>query len=153
MKLRPAELPARKSAFLTPGPDTRLEDEFADTHRLLAPFGYYSALLGQEIWVPKDFITDYASVPRLVGMYLLFGGKGKRAALIHDWLYSCAKLPRKVCDEVFKEALGVSGYSEFTIGAMYGGVRVGGGSHYTKENVPQEIHVAQAMDAASLVAP
>jgi hypothetical protein len=63
-------------------------------------------------------------------------------------LYSCAKLPRKVCDQVFKEVLGVSGYSGFTIGAMYGGVRIGGASHYTKENVPQEPHIAAQMEAA-----
>ena len=145
----------RVSAFLTPGPDTRLEDEHADTHRLLAPFGYYSVRLGREIWVPADFITNYASVPRLVGAYLLFGGKGKRASLLHDWLYSggVVGVSRELADEVFREVLAISGYSDFTVWAMYRGVRIGGESHFTEPNVPQDAHVEAQMGAAAMEAP
>lgn len=144
----------RVAAYLTPGPDTRLEDEFADTHRLLAPFGFYSVRLGREIWVPADFLTDYASVPRLVGAYLLFGGKGKRAALIHDWMYSggVVGITRDLADEVFAEALAVSGYSSFTISCMYRGVRIGGAKRFAAPNVPQEAHVEAQMGAAVLEA-
>jgi hypothetical protein len=104
--------------------------------------------------VPQDFLTDYASVPRLVGMYLLFGNKGKRAALIHDWLYSggVAGITRQMADDVFKEALGVSGYSAFTIEAMYLGVRVGGAKRFAAPNLAQEPHVEGVMGAGALEA-
>jgi hypothetical protein len=132
--------------------DTRLVCEFADTHQLLAPFGFYSATLGAEIIVPEGFVTDYASVPRIVLGYLLFGGKGKRAAVIHDWLYTLGKLdplkwPRELCDRIFKEALQASGYSAFTVSMMYAAVYVGGGSHFNAENVEQPADVQAEIEA------
>jgi hypothetical protein len=149
VKLRPVEFIGEL--------DTRLIDEFDDLHQLLAPFGFYSQILGAEITVPKDFKTDFASVPRMVGAYLLFGGKGKRAAVIHDYLYSLGKLdpqkwPRELCDRIFKEALIASGYGSVTVCAMYAGVRFGGGSHFEADNVQQEPHVEAVMGAGALKA-
>ncbi len=135
----------RAAAYLTPGPDTRLEDEHADTHRVLAPFGYYSAILEREVWVPADFQTDWASVPKWPLFFLMLGGKGKRAALIHDYLYTIGEIGRDLCDAVFREALTLSGYSGLTVGLFYGGVRIGGESRYNAPNVPQEPHVTAAM--------
>jgi hypothetical protein len=137
--------------------DTRLIDEFDEQHRLLAPFGFYSQILGAEIIVPAGFVTDFASVPRIVGAYLLFGGKGKRAAVIHDWLYTLGKLDpitwaREKCDAIFREALIASGYSAVTVGAMYAGVRVGGGAYFDAPNLDQPAHVAAVMGAGALVA-
>jgi hypothetical protein len=152
MELEPKPPPGPKSEFRT-DLDTRLVCEFEDTHRLLADFVYYSELLGEEITVPKDFVTDYASVPRVVGAYLLVGGKGKRAAVIHDWLYTSGKYSREMCDRVFKEALTAAGYGAITIGLMYMGVRVGGGSHFTAPNIKQEPHVEAAIAAAQPEAP
>ena len=139
----------RVSEFLSRGPDVRLEDEFADIYRLLADFGYYSALLGRSIWVPKDFLTDFASVPRWFFAYWALGNKGKRAALIHDGLYSglIADVTRDKADLVLREALLASGYSIFTAAAMYAGVRIGGASRFEAPNVPQEPHVTAEMEA------
>lgn len=128
--------------------DTRLVDEFRDIHQLLAPLKYESDLLGLTVTVPKDFRTDFASVPRIVGAYLLFGGKGRRAAVVHDFLYSGGiEVTREVADQVFREALIATGYSAFTVGAMYAAVRVGGGSRFTAPNVPQTPKVAAQMEA------
>jgi hypothetical protein len=142
-------LPKRQRGFVG-YLDARLIDEKKDLHRLLAPLGFYSEILGCEIVAPAGFVTDYASVPRLVGMYLLFGGKGKRAAVIHDWLYSGGlvdgrTLTRQEADAVFREALEASGYSAFTVSCMYSGVRVGGGRRFTAPNVPQASHVEALM--------
>jgi hypothetical protein len=142
--------------------DTRLVDEFADTHMLLAALCFYSALLGALIVAPTGFITDFASVPRIVLAYLLFGGKGKRAAVIHDWLYSGAlvwvrgelrALTREECDAVFREALQATGYNKFTVWAMFTGVRIGGAARFNAPNVPQEPHVQAAIDYARPEAP
>lgn len=164
MKLRPAKLPAKLPQF---GGylDTRLIHD--DQHVLLARFRFFSVILGGWILVPKGFITDFASVPRIVGAYLLFGGRGKRASVIHDWLYALGlldpvKWPRELCDRIFKEALEASthlkdgvevkSYSAFTIQAMYLGVRIGGGSGYKGPNLPQEPAVDAVIDAGGMVA-
>jgi hypothetical protein len=122
-------------------------DELAGKYRLIAPLVYQSDLRG-EIVVPADFITDFASVPRLPLAYLLVGGKGNRAAVVHDWLYSTAKISRKQADEVLAEALRASGYSALTVSLMWLGVRAGGESHWNLPNVPQEPHVERAMALA-----
>lgn len=127
---------------------TELVDEFAGLDVLLAPLVYWSDVLGRKVRVPKGFKTDYASVPRIVGAYLMFGGKGKRASVVHDFLYSGGlAVTRETADSVFREALIATGYSAFTVEAMYAGVRIGGASHFTKPSVPQELHVEAQMEA------
>ena len=54
--------------------------------------------------IPAGFKTDLATVPRFPGMFLLFGGKARRAAILHDWLYF-SKEPRSYADKVFYEAM------------------------------------------------
>jgi hypothetical protein len=140
MKLRPAKFHSDL--------DTRLHDEHRGLDMLRGPLVYYSAILGKEIIVPFGFITDYASVPRIVGAYLLFGGKGKRAAVIHDWLYSggVAGVTRKMADDIFLEALEATGYYAATRWPMYLGVRLGGWVAYQKPNQAQPIHVAKILE-------
>lgn len=135
--------------FVTAGLKTDLVDEIDNIHVLLAALVYWSDILGRKVRVPKGFRTDYASVPRVIGAYLLFGDKGKRAAVVHDFLYSggLAGVTREQADAVFKEALLVSGYSGFTAWAMHAGVRIGGASHFDAPNVPQEPHVAAIMES------
>ena len=40
------------------------------------------------ITLPRGFVTDYDSVPRLPLAYWLLGGKRHKAAVVHDFLYS-----------------------------------------------------------------
>ncbi len=79
---------------------------------LIEPFVYESDTIGL-IVVPKGFVTDFASVPRLPFIYLFFGGIGDEEAVIHDWLYtaphrahgSCgSEVTRAVADRVFRGA-------------------------------------------------
>jgi hypothetical protein len=80
---------------------------------------------GTTYTVPAGFPTDLASVPRLPGLYTLFGGKARRAAVLHDWLYSQREYPREWCDAVFYSAM-TTEEGWFTRGMMWLGVRVGG---------------------------
>lgn len=135
--------------------ERRMVDELAGTDRLIAPLVYYSKLLGCEIVVPAGFVTDYASVPRLPLVYLVVGGKGQRAAVVHDWLYSGGlvngrALTRKEADQVFAEALAASGYGATVKSLMYAGVRLGGAPHFTKPNLPQEPSVERLMEQPAL---
>lgn len=91
---------------------------------------FYVALEEVEICIPEGFETDLASVPRLPIVYFAVGGRGHKAAVLHDWLYSRAVYPRLVCDQYFYHALRESGVNYFLAKAMYAGVRMGGGSWY-----------------------
>jgi hypothetical protein len=72
---------------------------------LTEDFVYYSAELRREIRVPRGFVCDFASVPRVPGAYMLLGGRAKWESVLHDYLYRQLKLGRRVADNVFLEAM------------------------------------------------
>lgn len=111
---------------------------------------FFSALLHKLIVVPKGFITDFASVPRLPLAYLLFGNKGHFSAIVHDWLYSTQMFERRVCDQVFKEALEAEGLNKFEIWMMFAGVRIGGWVGWGAENRPQPRAVQETLDKTAM---
>ena len=130
--------------------ETRDTDELAGLFDLLAPLKYYSDMLDAEITVPTGFRSDGNSTPRLPFAYLIVGGRGKKAAVLHDFLYSGGlvdgrALTRKECDQVFAEALRSCGYSELVVGIMYAGVRTGGWYFWNKPNQYQPPQVAAVM--------
>lgn len=91
---------------------------------------FYVSLEGKEIVIPEGFETDLASVPRVPVVYLSVGGRGHKAAVLHDWLYYKALFPRITCDQYFYHALRESGVGYIHAKAMYLGVRMGGGAYY-----------------------
>lgn len=127
--------------------DLRILDDPGELFAVINDFAFQSDSLGL-IPVPAGFVTDLASVPRLPFAYLIVGGKGKKAAVVHDWLYSTRKCTRAQADEVFREALAASGYGGAVQGLMWSGVRVGGWVPWSRPNVPQEPEVAALMEAA-----
>jgi hypothetical protein len=125
------------------------DDELAGTWNLTQPLIYRSQILGETVTVPEGFRTDFASVPRLPLVYLAAGGKGERAAVVHDWLYSTQSVERATADAVLQEALLACGYSRLLATAFYTAVRAFGGSHWKAPNQPQPAHIAPLMaDAA-----
>ncbi len=100
-----------------------------------APLVYDSVIAGRTLTVPMGFRTDLASTPRLPVVYLLFGGVATRAAVVHDYLYSTGEVPRKLADEVMREASEVIGVPWWRRWAMWAGVRVGGASRYSSAGV------------------
>jgi uncharacterized protein DUF1353 len=86
------------------------------------------------IEVPAEFVTDFASVPRLPLAYLIAGNRCPQAALPHDFLYQHPDFDdRALGDAVFLEAAGIT-QPELGIEAedptvrrmMYAGIRAGG---------------------------
>lgn len=78
---------------------------------LLEPLTYEVGELGSAdvITVPRGFVTDFASVPRL--LWVLFPRQGfhQNAAVVHDWLYWSHSRSRRASDYVFLEGMGVLG--------------------------------------------
>lgn len=130
-------------------------DEFGPVHEVVEPFGFASDLLQREILVPVGYRTDLASVPRLPFVYLVVGGRGNKAAVIHDYLYTSRITSRKQADYVFAEALRTTGYGRLVVGLMWSGVRLGGGLYWRDKPgaIEQPGPVAEAMSAASQEAP
>lgn len=106
-------------------------------------FSYCTFVKGNRpsiIKVPVGEKTDLASLPRPVRLLISQNGKHRAAAVVHDRLYKQAGLnryTRKQCDEVFLEAMTVSGVAWWKRQMMYRGLRVGGWvvyNRYVKEN-------------------
>lgn len=94
---------------------------------------------GRAEWVtvPEGFITDLASVPRLPGAYVMFGGKARRSAILHDYLYKTQR-GRDFADAVFNQAMR-NEVNWFTRQFMYAGVRMFGQAAYDKYGAPKEV--------------
>lgn len=101
--------------------------------------------------VPRGFITDFASVPRLAQLLPGFNRTeaSAQAAVLHDWAYCCRGvlpvvwdyqpnvpsrllLTRRLCDKLLYDGLRASGYSWLTASLFYGAVRAGGWLHWNR---------------------
>lgn len=96
------------------------------TFVLLEPIEF--AVDGELFTVPAGFMTDFASVPRM--LWWLYPSRGRRyelAAVIHDWLYSTAAgLDRARSDRVFRVAMLALGVPAFRAAILWAAVRFGG---------------------------
>ena len=95
----------------------------------------YETRDGQRIVVPKGFITDFASVPRIPIAFFLAGNTAHKPAVIHDWLYSANVAPKKCftrceADRILREAMKDEGIWWWRRWFMWIGVRIGGGVCY-----------------------
>ena len=89
------------------------------------PFAWCGAM-GQRIEVPDGFVTDLASVPRLLWWLLPPFGSYTQAAVLHDWLYSHHRMTRPEADSILWAAMKVCGTTLWERVLIYGGVRIGG---------------------------
>lgn len=101
--------------------------------RIDSPLVFFSEIIGGKITVPVGFNTDFATVPRVPIIYLLYAHRGMKAAAVHDYLYFYKLYDRSTCDAVFREALAADGEGCFVSWAMWSGVRLLGWHYYTRE--------------------
>mgnify|MGYP001582945821 CR=1 FL=1 len=126
---------------------TSLDGRWLDDKRfmLLADLIYQSNLLKGSFVIPKGFVTDFASVPRVPVAYTLFGNRAHHESVPHDYFYQTHRLEEIKCgdllqknttigkataDKIFLEAMEARGKSKFVRYAMYWGVVLGGYSSY-----------------------
>ncbi|MBA4708752.1 DUF1353 domain-containing protein [Aquitalea aquatica] len=125
------------SAFLSDLATVLVDDTAASGRgiwKVLEPLRYQSDILGKTITVEPGFLTDYASVPRVPLLYLLFGDTTHKAAVLHDWLYH----HHEVCDEdtanlVLLEAAKVARIPAWRRLGIYLGVKIGGESSWEED--------------------
>ncbi len=88
---------------------------------------FYDEKKGKSVvTVPAGFVTDFASVPRIPFVYARYGGRGQRAAVIHDYLYAVGYNRRK-SDKIFQLALLDCNLPKSISYAMWLGMRIFGG--------------------------
>lgn len=129
------------SEFLSP-----LELEYIDgkNWKVIAPFEYhFGSPDGDELVdIPVGFITDFASIPKILWNILPPVGSYGKAAVVHDWLYrrrtvvfDCLvcetghplrSVSRREADYRFREAMQVLGTDWLTRWVIWAGVRLGG---------------------------
>lgn len=98
---------------------------------LVQDFEYYiTDKNGEKIVVPKGFITDFASVPRIFWNVIPPIGKYSKAAIVHDYMYDFALKTKKEADLIFYEAMEVLGVPKWKRLIMYWAVRVFGRGEY-----------------------
>ena len=88
---------------------------------------------GETITVPRGFQTDFASVPPIFRFVAPRWGKYGKAAILHDYCYWEQQYKRRRADEIFREAMGVSGVALWRKLVMYWAVRLFGGRSW-REN-------------------
>ncbi len=137
--------------FLSPLRVEEVDDHSNDgrgTWRLIDPLIYQSDAAERTIVVPKDFLTDFASVPRIPVAFLLCGDIGHAAAVVHDFLYTVQIVPRIVADAVLREAAELCGVPAWRSELMYLGVRIGGASRWAEPGQDQLPHVVATLSGS-----
>ena len=81
---------------------------------------------GEVIEVPAGFVTDLASIPRMLHWMIPVNGRHRSAAIVHDYLYTIRDRSSAEADAIFLEAMKESGVRWTQRQAMYLGVRMGG---------------------------
>ena len=110
-----------ESLVVTPRPNGR-------TWIVLSDFGYEVGELGSGdiITVAIGFHTDFASIPRLLWVFLPRWGTYGNAAVIHDWLYWKQSRSRREADDIMLEAMDVSSVAAWKKYTIYWAVRLFG---------------------------
>lgn len=123
--------------FLSGAPEFRLLAPAPDGEErweLLTEVDYLSAVLRGRLRIAPGFVSDFASVPRLPLAYWLFGGRARRAALPHDFLYQTHLTDlivvdgKPLADALFREIMLLVGDGWAVRSFMWLGVHLGGQS-------------------------
>lgn len=102
--------------------------EELDCWQLCEPL-IYQRRNGDQIVVPKGFITDLASTRNIP--WFPSDGPYNQAAVVHDFLYAGEFVPRRISDEIFREAMeSIKQVPRWKIPIMWSAVRVFGGFTY-----------------------
>lgn len=120
------------SSFTTPA-DLRIVGTYI--FEMLSDFSYHVGAYPSldVVIVPAGFVTDLASIPRVLWSLLPPHGRYAKAAIIHDWLYATGiGGSREYADNVFLEAMEVLGVSVWKRSVIYWAVRAFGASKYKK---------------------
>lgn len=99
---------------------------YGKRYRVVEPLRY------RELTVPAGYVTDLASIPRVLWPIVgsPYDPRFAKAATVHDYLYSTKQVPREEADKELKTLLRLAGVPRWKCQAMYLAVRAFGGLHW-----------------------
>jgi len=112
--------------------DTLKSEFIPNTNNLILTedLRYWCARTQRAYIVPAGFISDCASIPRVLWPIIghPFDARWRKEAVLHDWLYRQEDkiVSRKTADQMFYDGLRLNGLRYTKAQAMYMGVRIGG---------------------------
>ena len=96
---------------------------------------FYVEVDGLPFTVPKDFLTDGASIPRILWRVCGHPLSTKRLpiAVFHDWLYWQGRpFSRDQADEIYRDGLLALGFPKWKANLEYYALRWFGGAHFNE---------------------
>lgn len=96
---------------------------------------YYSPLTELTYVIPEGFITDLASIPKILQSVVKSDGELLESSIIHDYLYTYTNISRSLADEVFREAMTIYKVKRWKLYISYWTVRLFGGSRFDNDKV------------------
>jgi hypothetical protein len=114
---------------------TREEVDGRSQYELLEPLIYCAPLDSKAVLrgvVPAGFVTDLASVPRVLWRLFPSSGRHNEAAVVHDWLYNCGTCSRFLADAIFREGMIALGVPKWKAWLMFMAVRAFGWPNFRK---------------------
>tara|TARA_R110000851_G_scaffold108030_7_gene228746 strand:- start:643 stop:1020 length:378 start_codon:yes stop_codon:yes gene_type:complete len=85
----------------------------------------YYHLAGYVFCIPKGFIFDGASIPKVLRSFVNKDGLWK-SSLLHDFLYRTQPVSRKIADQLFLLQMKIDGVGWIKRHTVYRGLRLGG---------------------------
>jgi hypothetical protein len=76
--------------------------------------------------VPKGFVTDLASIPRVFWSALKPDGNYAYSAILHDYMYWTQSRPRAAADAILRQSMIDFHVATATVATIYQAVRIGG---------------------------
>jgi len=90
----------------------------------------YGLSRGFDIHVPAGYVTDLATVPRILWSIFPRDGEYAPASIVHDYLYSSALISKSFADDIFNEASRECGTPTWRRLMMFTAVRIFGKGKY-----------------------
>lgn len=103
---------------------------------------YYNGLV-----VPKSFITDLASIPKLFQGVVGVPEDFDEESILHDFLYSKYNnygINRDTADKIFRQSLVLNEVNPIVANLMYLAVKVGGELHWQEKIFTEQPYEKQA---------
>ena len=130
-------LPRKPEPPIRIRPEEVLPDPIAPPDMLAFAVGPFNVILREDtpyrvgssadtIRVPKGFVTDFASIPRVLWSVLSPTGEFRLPAVIHDYLYWFQPCTREESDNLLLIAMKEEGVPERQRVAVYTGIRIAG---------------------------
>lgn len=103
--------------------------------------------------VPAGFVTDFASIPRLIWWFVSPWGKHGRAAVLHDFLYWSQTGSRRYADGVFLAAMSEAGQLLVVRYLMFSAVRLFGWLAWTGNEHDKAAGVNRVLEPGEIPGP